>query len=42
MKMEIRRLFPADDALVMRVAENVFDEPVRLDYFASWPLPAGQ
>ena len=31
MKMEIRRLFPGDDALVMQVAEDVFDEPVRPD-----------
>ncbi|RWN63967.1 GNAT family N-acetyltransferase [Mesorhizobium sp.] len=36
MKMEIRRLFSGDDALVMRVAEDVFDEPVRLDRLAAY------
>jgi ribosomal protein S18 acetylase RimI-like enzyme len=36
MKMEIRRLFPGDDALVMQVAENVFDEPVRPDRLAAY------
>jgi hypothetical protein len=29
MKMEIRRLFPGDDAFVTPVAEGAFDEPVR-------------
>ncbi|WP_281409100.1 hypothetical protein [Mesorhizobium sp. B2-4-14] len=29
MTTAIRRLFPGDDALVMRVAGAVFDEPVR-------------
>ncbi|TIT51699.1 MAG: GNAT family N-acetyltransferase, partial [Mesorhizobium sp.] len=29
MTVEIRRLYPGDDALVMRVADDVFDEPVR-------------
>ncbi|WP_245277842.1 hypothetical protein [Mesorhizobium sp. L48C026A00] len=36
MKMEIGRLFSGDDALVMRVAEDVFDEPVRLDRLAAY------
>ena len=36
MTVEIRRLFPGDDALVMRVAENVFDEPVRADRLAAY------
>ena len=36
MKMEIRRLFPGDDALVMQVAEDVFDEPVRPDRLAAY------
>ncbi|TIL33116.1 GNAT family N-acetyltransferase [Mesorhizobium sp.] len=36
MKMEIRKLFSGDDALVMRVAEDVFDEPVRLDRLAAY------
>ena len=28
MNVEIRRLYPGDDAVVMRIAEDVFDEPV--------------
>jgi len=36
MTVEIRRLFPGDDALVMRVAEDVFDEPVRADRLAAY------
>ena len=36
MKMEIRRLFPGDDALVMQVADDVFDEPVRPDRLAAY------
>jgi ribosomal protein S18 acetylase RimI-like enzyme len=36
MKMEIVRLEAGDDALVMRVAEDVFDEPVRADRLAAY------
>ena len=36
MTVEIRRLFPGDDALVMQVAEDVFDEPVRADRLAAY------
>ncbi|MFC3326438.1 GNAT family N-acetyltransferase [Mesorhizobium cantuariense] len=36
MRMEIRRLEAGDDALVMRVAEDVFDEPVRPDRLAAY------
>lgn len=36
MKMEIVRLQPGDDALVMRLAEDVFDEPVRADRLAAY------
>ncbi|TPJ33971.1 GNAT family N-acetyltransferase [Mesorhizobium sp. B2-8-3] len=35
MNVEIRRLHPGDDALVMRVADDVFDEPVRPDRLAA-------
>jgi len=31
MKVSIRRLEAGDDAVVMRVAEDVFDEPVKPD-----------
>jgi ribosomal protein S18 acetylase RimI-like enzyme len=41
MKMEIRRLFPGDDALVMQVAEDVFDEPVRPDRLAAYLRESG-
>ncbi|AZO65407.1 GNAT family N-acetyltransferase [Mesorhizobium mediterraneum] len=41
MKMEIRRLLPGDDALVMRVAEDVFDEPVRPDRLAAYLASPG-
>ncbi|WP_258588562.1 hypothetical protein [Mesorhizobium sp. AR02] len=34
MKVEIIRLEAGDDALVMRVDEDVFDEPVRPDRLA--------
>ncbi|WP_246672616.1 MULTISPECIES: hypothetical protein [unclassified Mesorhizobium] len=34
MKMEVVRLDAGDDALVMRGAEDVFDEPVRPDRLA--------
>ena len=36
MKMEIVRLEAGDDALVMRVAEDVFDEPVRPDRLSAY------
>ncbi|MFD1982159.1 GNAT family N-acetyltransferase [Mesorhizobium newzealandense] len=36
MNMEIRRLSPGDDALVMQVADDVFDEPVRPDRLAAY------
>ena len=36
MTVEIRSLLPGDDALVMRVAEDVFDEPVRTDRLAAY------
>ncbi|MBZ9817566.1 GNAT family N-acetyltransferase [Mesorhizobium sp. CA7] len=36
MNVEIRRLHPGDDAVVMRVAEEVFDEPVRPDRLAAY------
>ncbi|MER8976414.1 MULTISPECIES: GNAT family N-acetyltransferase [unclassified Mesorhizobium] len=36
MALEIRRLFPGDDALVMRVADEVFDEPVRPDRLSAY------
>lgn len=41
MTIEIRRLFPGDDALVMRVADDVFDEPVRPDRLASYLAQSG-
>ncbi|RWK31297.1 GNAT family N-acetyltransferase [Mesorhizobium sp.] len=41
MKMEIRRLFPGDDALVIRVAEDVFDEPVRPDRLTAYLASPG-
>jgi len=31
MTVEIIRLFPDDDALVMMVDEDVFDEPVKVE-----------
>ena len=36
MSMEIVRLEAGDDALVMRIAEDVFDEPVRPDRLAAY------
>ena len=36
MTVSIRRLEAGDDALVMRVAEDVFDEPVRPDRLAAY------
>ena len=41
MTMEIRRLEPGDDALVMQVADNVFDEPVRPDRLAAYLSQSG-
>ncbi|CDX25759.1 Aminoglycoside 6'-N-acetyltransferase [Mesorhizobium sp. ORS 3324] len=36
MNVEIRRLHPGDDALVMQMADGVFDEPVRPDRLATY------
>ncbi|MBZ9820197.1 GNAT family N-acetyltransferase [Mesorhizobium sp. CA4] len=36
MNVEIRRLHPGDDAVVMRVAEEVFDETVQPDRLAAY------
>ena len=36
MTVSIRRLEAGDDALVMRVAEDVFDEPVRPDRLTTY------
>ncbi|MDX8531843.1 GNAT family N-acetyltransferase [Mesorhizobium sp. VK25A] len=41
MNVEIRRLHPGDDALVMRVADDVFDEPVRPDRLAAYLASPG-
>ncbi|TIQ35656.1 MAG: GNAT family N-acetyltransferase [Mesorhizobium sp.] len=41
MNVEIRRLHPGDDALVMRVANDVFDEPVRPDRLAAYLASPG-
>lgn len=41
MNVEIRRLHPGDDALVMQVAEEVFDEPVRPDRLAAYLASPG-
>lgn len=41
MALEIRRLFPGDDALVMRVAGEVFDEPVRPDRLSAYLAEPG-
>jgi ribosomal protein S18 acetylase RimI-like enzyme len=41
MSMEIRRLEAGDDALVMQVADNVFDEPVRPDRLAAYLSQSG-
>ncbi|UDL87537.1 GNAT family N-acetyltransferase [Mesorhizobium sp. PAMC28654] len=41
MTMEIRRLEAGDDALVMQVADNVFDEPVRPDRLAAYLSQSG-
>ncbi|MER8905477.1 GNAT family N-acetyltransferase [Mesorhizobium sp. M0772] len=39
--MEIRRLYPGDDALVKRIAEDVLDEPVRADRLAAYLASPG-
>ncbi|ESW80361.1 MULTISPECIES: GNAT family N-acetyltransferase [unclassified Mesorhizobium] len=41
MNVEIRRLCPGDDALVKRIAEDVFDEPVRADRLAAYLASPG-
>ncbi|CAN7267665.1 GNAT family N-acetyltransferase [Mesorhizobium amorphae] len=41
MTIEIRRLEAGDDALVMRVAKDVFDEPVRPDRLAAYLASPG-
>ncbi|MCV3211738.1 GNAT family N-acetyltransferase [Mesorhizobium sp. YC-39] len=41
MMTEIRRLEAGDDALVMRLAEEVFDEPVRADRLAAYLTSPG-
>ncbi|RWA60102.1 GNAT family N-acetyltransferase [Mesorhizobium sp.] len=41
MNVEIRRLHPGDDALVMHVADEVFDEPVRPDRLAAYLASPG-
>lgn len=41
MALEIRRLFPGDDALVMRAADEVFDEPVRPDRLSAYLAEPG-
>ena len=41
MNVEIRRLYAGDDALVKRVAEDVFDEPVRADRLAAYLAAPG-
>ncbi|ESW90969.1 GNAT family N-acetyltransferase [Mesorhizobium sp. M0761] len=41
MNVEIRRLYPGDDALVKRIAEDVFDEPVRADRLSAYLASSG-
>lgn len=41
MNVEIRRLRPGDDALVMQVAADVFDEPVRPDRLTAYLASPG-
>jgi aminoglycoside 6'-N-acetyltransferase I len=41
MNVEIRRLYLGDDALVKRIAEDVFDEPVRPDRLAAYLASPG-
>ncbi|ESZ37422.1 MULTISPECIES: GNAT family N-acetyltransferase [unclassified Mesorhizobium] len=42
MNVEIRRLYPGDDALVKRIAEDVFDEPVRADRLSAYLASSGR
>ncbi|ESW66317.1 MULTISPECIES: GNAT family N-acetyltransferase [unclassified Mesorhizobium] len=41
MSVEIRRLYPGDDALVKRIAEDVFDELVRADRLSAYLASSG-
>ncbi|MER9396158.1 MULTISPECIES: GNAT family N-acetyltransferase [unclassified Mesorhizobium] len=41
MNVEIRRLYSGHDALVKRIAEDVFDEPVRADRLAAYLASPG-
>ncbi|MBA1145294.1 GNAT family N-acetyltransferase [Mesorhizobium neociceri] len=41
MNVEIRRLYAGDDALVKRIAEDVFDEPVRTDRLSAYLASSG-
>ena len=41
MNVEIRRLYAGDDALVKRIAEDVFDEPVRPDRLSAYLASPG-
>ena len=41
MNVEIRRLYLGDDALVKRIAEDVFDEPVRPDRLSAYLASPG-
>ncbi|MER9726298.1 MULTISPECIES: GNAT family N-acetyltransferase [unclassified Mesorhizobium] len=41
MNVEIRRLYPGDDGLVKRIAEDVFDERVRADRLSAYLASSG-
>lgn len=41
MNVEIRRLYAGDDAVVKRIAEDVFDEPVRPDRLSAYLASPG-
>ncbi len=41
MAVEIRRLYAGDDAVVKRIAEDVFDEPVRADRLSAYLASPG-
>ena len=41
MNVEIRRLYAGDDALVKRIGEVVFDEPVRADRLSAYLASSG-
>ena len=41
MNVEIRRLYAGDDALVKRIAEDVFDEPIQADTLAAYLASPG-